>query len=175
MNAGTHLGEASSRLQAVTLKSLSQGRVITRTLKREDLKFSYRKNLFLSADDLVFSCVWKITHAVPREVQSLISETLSRRKATQPIDKPSCGSVFKNPNPDLHAWQVIDKIGLRGHQVGDAQFSEKHCNFIVNKGQAKARDVKSLIDLAKAKAQSELGVLLEEEVKYLGTFTELSG
>jgi UDP-N-acetylmuramate dehydrogenase len=104
-------------------------------------------------------------------VKSKIDETLTRRKATQPIDYPSCGSVFKNPKAaGLSAWQVVDKLGLRGHQIGEAQFAEKHSNFIINLDRAKAADVQALIELAKTRAQSELGITLEEEVMYVGDF-----
>jgi UDP-N-acetylmuramate dehydrogenase len=101
----------------------------------------------------------------------MIDETLARRKATQPLDYPSCGSVFKNPKEaGLSAWQVIDRLGLRGHRIGDAQFAEKHSNFIVNLESARATDVRALIELAKRRAMEELGVRLEEEVMYVGEF-----
>jgi UDP-N-acetylmuramate dehydrogenase len=100
-------------------------------------------------------------------VKAILDETLARRKATQPIDYPSCGSVFKNPEGH-RAWQIIDQLGLRGHRIGDAQFSEKHSNFIINHGGAKAADVRALIELARTRAQAEFGVTLEEEVIYVG-------
>jgi UDP-N-acetylmuramate dehydrogenase len=99
----------------------------------------------------------------------VIDETLARRKATQPIDQPSCGSVFKNPaQSGLSAWQVIDRLGLRGHAIGGAQFSPKHSNFIVNTGGASSRDVMGLVELAQTRARAELGVELETEVIVLG-------
>ncbi|MGZ3698106.1 MAG: UDP-N-acetylmuramate dehydrogenase, partial [Bdellovibrionota bacterium] len=105
------------------------------------------------------------------KVKAAIDETLARRKSTQPIDFPSCGSVFKNPKePGISAWQVIDRLGLRGHQLGKAQFAEKHSNFILNLGGALATDVRGLIELAKRRARDELSLTLEEEVIYLGEF-----
>jgi UDP-N-acetylmuramate dehydrogenase len=104
-------------------------------------------------------------------VKAAIDELLVRRKSTQPVDLPSCGSVFKNPKAHgISAWQVVDKLGLRGHRIGGAQFSEKHSNFIVNTGGAKAADVRGLIELAKSRAKAELSIELEEEVRYLGDF-----
>lgn len=193
MNAGTHLGEAIEKLEAVEAYSLldpeldeMQGFHITsgagseripsvraRRIRYEkpELKAEYRKNLFVPAGALVYAAEWSVTPGDPAAVKAQIDEIHSRRKATQPIDFPSCGSVFKNPRDQgLHAWQVIDQLKLRGHRIGDAQFAEKHCNFIINLDRAKAADVKGLIDLAKSRAKAELGVTLEEEVKYLGNF-----
>jgi UDP-N-acetylmuramate dehydrogenase len=102
-------------------------------------------------------------------VKAAVDATLQRRKATQPIDLPSCGSVFKNPRESgKNAWQVVDALGLRGHRIGGAEFSEIHSNFIVNRGDARAADVRALIALAKSRALAELGIALEEEVKYVG-------
>ncbi|MBY0471224.1 UDP-N-acetylmuramate dehydrogenase [bacterium] len=169
MNAGTHLGETAKALLRVRVLDLKTG--IFSELDRPQLKYEYRKNHFLEAGHLVLGADWRIEMKDPEQVKKVIDETLARRKASQPIEFPSCGSVFKNPKSSgMHAWQVIEKIGLRGHQIGQAQFAEKHCNFIINLGKATAADVVGLIRLAKSKAQSELGVTLEEEVRYLGKF-----
>jgi len=166
MNAGTHLGWSSKLLVGVEIFSLEEGKWIQ--FSESDLKYSYRKNHFLPKDALIWSAKWKYEKTSPGKVAALIKETLDRRKKTQPIELPSCGSVFKNPEPGgKHAWQVIDEIGLRGKSVGGAVFSEKHCNFIVNQGGAKASDVKALIDLAKSRAK-KIGVEIHEEVRYLG-------
>ena len=133
--------------------------------QKNDFSFKYRKNLFLPADSIVWSVEWDITPEEPSVVKARIDDILSRRKANQPVEYPSCGSVFKNlKDTGQSAWQVIQQLGLRGHQIGNAQFSEKHCNFIINLGGATAEDVKSLITLAKQRAAQELGVELEEEV-----------
>jgi UDP-N-acetylmuramate dehydrogenase len=172
MNAGTHLGEAQSRLLQVEAYSLIQ-QSETEDLNplrysRDLLQFEYRKNLFLPPGCVVWRAEWKIDQQDPTQVKTLIDDTLARRKTTQPIDYPSCGSVFKNPKASgLSAWQVIDQLGLRGHRIGAAQFSEKHSNFIINLGGATASDVKSLIELAQSRAEKELGIQLEEEVIYL--------
>ena len=98
----------------------------------------------------------------------MIDETLARRKSTQPIDYPSCGSVFKNPRESgMRAWEVVEKLGLRGHRLGGAQISEKHPNYIVNLGAARAADISDLIQLVKERAKRELGIIMEEEVIYL--------
>lgn len=162
MNAGTHLGETKDRIRKVDVFSLL-GTGSSKSYEGDELKFQYRKNLFLSRGDLVWQVEWEIIQRDPAEVKQLIDSTLARRKATQPIDYPSCGSVFKNP-PGHSAWQVIDRLGLRGHQIGQAQFAEKHSNFIINLGGARASDVQALIALAKKRALEDLGIKLEEEV-----------
>lgn len=174
MNAGTHLGEAKDRLRRVEtfqMASSSDGEIAPayRSFDFGELRFEYRKNLFLPEGSVVFAAEWEVDLSDPASVKAKIDETLARRKSSQPIDFPSCGSVFKNPlSHGLRAWQVIEKLGLRGHRIGDAQFSEKHPNFIVNLGSAKASDVRGLIMLAKTRAEEEMGVALHEEVIYLG-------
>jgi UDP-N-acetylmuramate dehydrogenase len=172
MNAGTHLGEAKDALSAVEVIPLSGEGAGTRVrFSGAELKYQYRKNLFLPSGCVIWSAIWNIRVEEPAAVKAKIDETLSRRKVTQPIDYPSCGSVFKNPKASgKSAWQVVDQLGLRGHRIGNAQFAEKHSNFIINLGGAKASDVRGLIDLAKARAQQELGISLEEEVMYVGEF-----
>jgi UDP-N-acetylmuramate dehydrogenase len=142
-------------------------------ISKEALKFSYRKNHFLMSHHLVYSCVWRSEKDDPEQIKTRFKEVLDRRKKSQPLDYPSCGSVFKNPKSTIeHAWSVIDRLGLRGYRIGNAQFSEKHPNFIINLGGASARDVYQLIQLAKTRAAKELSIQLEEEVRLLGLFAE---
>ncbi len=170
MNAGTHLGAVEGRLQRADVFIIGDGvGDELKTFNRDQFQFAYRKNLFLPEGALIWSALWEVEKADPEQVKTKIAQILARRKQTQPIDMPSCGSVFKNPKGQpsqtgLHAWQVIERLGLRGFQIGQAQFSEKHCNFIVNLGSAKASDVRALIDLAKTRAKQELNITLEEEV-----------
>jgi len=172
MNAGTHLGEAKDRVRSVSAVQIFGPQAgVKLSFEKDQLKFEYRKNLFLPEGSVVTEAFWRIDQADSKEVKATIDTTLSRRKSSQPVDYPSCGSVFKNPKAhQKHAWQVIDQVGLRGHRIGDAQISEKHSNFIINLGAASANDVYSLIQLAKKKVRSDLGIELEEEVRYLGTF-----
>jgi UDP-N-acetylmuramate dehydrogenase len=170
MNGGTHLGEAKDRLERVEALPLHGEGALE--YKGDALKYEYRKNHFLPKDAIVWAADWRIEPKDPASVKASIDELLLRRKSTQPIDLPSCGSVFKNPKKHgVSAWQVVDRLGLRGHRIGGAQFSEKHSNFIVNTGGAKAADVRGLIELAKARAKAELSIELEEEVRYLGDFS----
>ena len=170
MNAGTHLGESQSRLRRVEVFDLAHGvKDGLAVFESEALQFEYRKNLFLEPSSVVLSADWEITSGDPAQTKEMIDSTLARRKATQPLEYPSCGSVFKNPKAaGLEAWQVIDRLALRGHRIGNAQISEKHCNWILNLGEAKAQDVRALIDLVKSRAKSELGIEMEEEVRMVG-------
>jgi UDP-N-acetylmuramate dehydrogenase len=167
MNAGTHLGEAKDRCLEVEAWDPAIGDL--RVFKGADLQFEYRRNLFLPKSAVVTRVRWQVSSSEPAQVKALIDLTLARRKSTQPVDFPSCGSVFKNPKAHgKHAWQVVDELGLRGHRIGQAQISEKHSNFIVNLGQARADDVRQLIELVKQRALAELGIPMEEEVMSLG-------
>ena len=166
MNAGTHLGETASRLRGVKAVDLATGRDLA--YSGDELRFSYRSNGFLPLSALVTSADWEVTPSDPGAVKLILDETLARRKATQPIDQPSCGSVFKNPHETgLSAWQVVDKLGLRGHRIGDAQISEKHSNFIVNQGAASASEVRTLIELVQKRSKDELGIKMETEVIFI--------
>jgi UDP-N-acetylmuramate dehydrogenase len=169
MNAGTHLGEAQERIHRVGAHIMDSRE--TREWRRGEMEFEYRRNRFLPEAAIVTWVEWTVRKAEPAIVKKTIDETLERRKATQPVDYPSCGSVFKNPRESgLRAWQVVDSLGLRGHRIGNAQFAEKHSNFIINLGNARAAEVRALIELAQTRAKSELGITLEEEVKFLGRF-----
>lgn len=168
MNAGTHLGEAKDGLVG-TRSFLFEGKEDWVNRSGDELQFEYRKNHFIRPDELVYSSTWKFTRKDPAEVKRVIDETLTRRKSTQPLEYPSCGSVFKNPHPKK-AWEVIESLGLRGKKIGNAAFSEKHPNFIVNLGGALAQDVWDLIQLAKKEAREKLGIELQEEVRLIGEF-----
>ncbi len=110
MNGGTHLGESSSRIVAVEAFLLDEGRM--QRFEGAELKFAYRKNHFLSNDAFVWAAEWRVDLDKPEVVRTRLDDLLARRKATQPIDFPSCGSVFKNP-AGQQAWQVNEKLGLR--------------------------------------------------------------
>jgi UDP-N-acetylmuramate dehydrogenase len=171
MNGGTHLGESKDRIRRVEYVPLLGAGAGSSVVveKPSELRFEYRKNLFLPEGGVVWSVDWEVSPDDPARVKERVDSTLARRKATQPLDYPSCGSVFKNPRAQgLEAWQVIDKLGLRGHRIGNARIAEKHCNWILNLGDARASDVRALIDLVKARALEELGVPMEEEVRMLG-------
>ena len=165
MNAGTKLGEIKDVVVDVTAYDLATGQ--TRTLNKNSLKYSYRHQHFLAPHEIILKGKVRGILSDPKLVQDRVQLLLTARKKSQPVDKPSCGSVFKNPSPQHQAWQLIDNAGLRGYKVGNAQISEVHTNFIVNLGGATAADVKAVIAHAKTQVKAKFNIELEEEVKII--------
>lgn len=163
MNAGTHLGEVKDLLFEVHVYSLKNKK--TKIYTQEDLIYSYRKNHFLKPDEIIIGAYFK-KNISPETNAHIYSDFLKRRKETQPLKWPSCGSVFKNPQGHS-AWSLIEKAGLKGKIIGEAQISLMHANWIVNLGNAKAQDVKDLIALVIKEVQGQLGITLEAEVREL--------
>ena len=104
--------------------------------------------------------------ADPAEIEKTMEEYRARRKSSQP-QEPSAGCTFKNPE-EIPAGKLIDELGLKGYSIGGAQVSEKHANFIINTGNAKATDVTELIDHIRAVAKKERGIILKAEVQVIG-------
>lgn len=163
LNAGTALGEIGAAVASVDLM-LPGGK--TRTLLPEQLGFAYR-HAGLPAGAVVTRTRLRLRADPNGEEQALIAAHLARRKATQPLDLPSCGSVFKNP-PGDYAGRLIETCGLKGMRLGDAQISPVHANFIVNLGAARASDVAALIRAAMTEVHARHGVILEPEVHAVG-------
>ena len=105
----------------------------------------------------------------PDQIRSLMEELKNKRVTKQPLEYPSAGSTFKRPE-GYFAGKLIMDAGLRGFSVGDAQVSEKHCGFVINKGNASARDIVALMDEVTGRVKEQFGVTLEPEVKRLGEF-----
>jgi UDP-N-acetylmuramate dehydrogenase len=140
-------------------------------LSLDELELSYRNSAFLRGsikDELVVSVELRLEKGDAKELKARVREYDAQRKGAQPPGR-NCGSVFKNP-PDRSAWQYVDGVGLRGHRIGNAQFSELHSNFILNLGGATAKDVTSLIELAQTRVRDRFGVELETEVMMVGEF-----
>jgi len=162
MNAGTALGEVADVLDAIE----GFGPDGPATLSRAALPMRYREG-GLPAGFVVTAAVFRLTRAGFADEQARIAHHLARRKATQPLDLPSCGSVFRNPPGDA-AGRLIESVGLKGHRVGGAAISERHANFIVNVGGASAADVMACIRAAWATVRADAGVTLVPEVHVLG-------
>ena len=103
-----------------------------------------------------------------QEIKAKVSELQALRKAAQPTNKRTFGSVFKNPEHELSAGRILEACGLRGHQIGGAQISLRHANFIENAGEARSADAIALMDEARRRALEQFGVELEHEVEFLG-------
>ena len=137
-----------------------------RELTGEELHWRYRR-LELPAQALVLSATFVLSVDEPAAIRERMREYLDRRLATQPVNEPSCGSVFKNP-PGDKAGRLIEAAGLKGAEAGGARISTLHANFIVNCGDASAADVLELIERARDEVQRRFGVTLDREVQLLG-------
>jgi UDP-N-acetylmuramate dehydrogenase len=161
MNAGAHGGEMKDSL--VDADVLKDGSVVR--VRKEDAGFAYRSSIFSS--DVVLSGRFRLAKGDKEEILKRKSELIARRNATQPLNLPNSGSMFKNPSGTFAA-KLIEQAGLKEKRIGGAQISEKHSNFMVNLGNARADDVIRLIDLARRTVYQNAGILLELEVKLVG-------
>ena len=148
----------------------SDGEVGKKTFQKKDIQWSYRKSRGWQPGVIVSVCVsW------PNKPDEKVLEAVrignKKRKQTQPLDQPSCGSVFKNP-PGHRAGQLIESAGLKGLSVGGARVSEKHANFIVNTGEASACDVHNLMEEIQRRVFKKFQIKLTNEVVYLGHWQE---
>jgi UDP-N-acetylenolpyruvoylglucosamine reductase len=163
MNAGAYHSDMSQILVRA-LVATAHG---TRWLTPEELGMSYRRSE-LARGQVVAAAELQLEPRPIEEIRGLIAELQNRRKATQPTNKRTFGSVFKNPVHDMTAGQILDACGLRGFRLGGAQISPKHANFIENAGGATAEDILELIAEARRRARERFGVVLEPEVQLLG-------
>jgi UDP-N-acetylmuramate dehydrogenase len=148
------------------LKINESGSIEVKKYQNTEIDWQYRKSYNWQPG--VISKIWvKWSNKKNDQVLDLVREGNKRRKSTQPLSEPSCGSVFKNPEGD-HAGRLIEASGLKAYAIGGAQVSEKHANFIVNKGQAKAEDVKNLIEYIQKTVSEKFKIKLTNEVVYLG-------
>lgn len=162
MNAGAHGGSTLERV--ASLVTLCQGAVVTRS--RDELEFGYRY-LQLAPGEIVVSATLQLEAQERLAIEQRMAGYQAHRGGAQRVGFPNAGSFFKNPE-GRQAWRLIDEAGLRGMQVGGAQVSEVHTNFLVNRGAATAQDFLELAALVKAKVRESSGVELEEEVRVVG-------
>ncbi|NLY48385.1 MAG: UDP-N-acetylmuramate dehydrogenase [Clostridiales bacterium] len=166
MNAGAYGGEMQ---QVVISATVIDGDGNIRTLSNKELEFGYRSSVIQKKDLCVLEATLKLNKGDKRQILDKIRELNHLRQLKQPLDKFSAGSTFKRPEGHF-AGKLISDAGLRGFQIGDAAVSEKHCGFLVNKGNATAGDFMKLIKEVTRIVNEKYGVLLEPEVKFLGTF-----
>ena len=161
MNAGAYGGEIKDVLVSADVMTFD-GQLHTYTA--EEMKFSYRHSRLEEQPAIVLSAVFKLNPKPVEEIRSYMQELASKRKASQPLDKPSAGSAFKRPVGG-YAAALIDQAGLKGYQVGGAAISEKHAGFAVNLGGATAEDVKNLLRQVSDLVYENSGIRLEPEVR----------
>lgn len=161
-NAGAYKMSMSDLLISVTV--LKNDEIIE--LSCNECNFGYRTSLFKEEKDyIILSCKLKLHKGNLDEIKSLISDRTKRRMETQPLNYPSCGSVFRNPD-NIPAGKVIEEVGLKGYSIGGAKVSELHANFIINTGEATSEEIIKLINFIKDKVKNEtdIDLILEQEI-----------
>lgn len=164
MNAGAYGGEMKDMVKSVRLMD-EEGNIFE--LKNEEMEFGYRKSILSKKDYIVLSAILELQEGNHDEIKNRMRELTKSRVTKQPLNLPSAGSTFKRPEGHFAA-KLIEDSGLKGLTLGKAQVSDKHAGFVVNLGNAKAKDILDLIDVVKSTVYSKFGVMLEEEVKILG-------
>ncbi len=168
MNAGAHNQSTSDALVRATVLS-PDGEL--QILSAQELGFGYRTSSLQGDRRLVIDATFQLKTGCEREaIMAQTTRNLHQRKNSQPYDKPSCGSVFRNPTPQ-YAARLIETLGLKGYRIGGAEVSHRHANFILNAGNAKAQDIFNLIHHVQAQVSAQFSLLLEPEVKILGHFS----
>lgn len=164
MNAGAYGGEIGQVIKEVTV--LSEAGEI-RALEKSALEFGYRTSSIQNKGYIVLEAKLVLHPEEPHLIKQRMYELSRQRKEKQPLEYPSAGSVFKRP-PGRFVGPMIDELGLKGCRVGDAEVSSKHAGFIVNRGQATARDVLTLVSLIQQRVKETFGVDLETEFLIVG-------
>lgn len=163
MNAGAYGTEVKDVL--ISAKAVDEeGNIIE--LQNHDFGFKYRSHS-LKIPYIFTEATFKSSLGNASEIKINLDEIQQRRISTQPIRSKTGGSTFKNPE-GMKAWELIDKAGCRGLEIGGAQVSEKHCNFFINTGHATAEDLEDLISEVKNRVFNNSGILLQEEIKIIG-------
>jgi UDP-N-acetylmuramate dehydrogenase len=168
MNAGCYGGETWSCLARVEVLQ-RDGTFAVRTPRDYEIGYRSVRRIDGRGAGEIFTAVWlRFPVGETREARAKIKELLARRLATQPLDLPNAGSVFRNP-PGDHAARLVEGAGLKGHAIGGARVSEKHANFIVNpERRASAADIEELILHVQRVVAEKTGVVLEPEVRIIG-------
>lgn len=167
MNAGAHkLCAADVLLDAHVLTTDQEHEI----MGNEQLGFQYRTSVLQGSKRLVTQATFQLQpgHS-PEEIKARTRSYLDHRHTTQPYNMPNCGSVFRNPGPKTAGW-LIEQTGLKGYQIGQAQVAQRHANFILNLGQARANDIRRLIEHVQAQVEHHWSLSLHPEVKFMGEF-----
>jgi UDP-N-acetylmuramate dehydrogenase len=163
MNAGAYGGEIKDIVESVLLLDASGA---IRTAAQNELRFAYR-TLDLPAETIIISAAIRLRRGETEKIAGRVQEIIGMRKEKHPLEFRNAGSVFKNPR-DCPAGRLIEEAGLKGIRIGDAQVSEKHANFIVNRGYATAADILRLVALVQQRVLEKTGRTLETEIKIIG-------
>jgi UDP-N-acetylmuramate dehydrogenase len=164
MNAGAYGTEIKDVLVSAKVIDAS-GNIIT--IKNSEFGFTYRKNS-LPASLIFVEATLKGKAGKKEDILNRMKDISDKRESTQPVRTKTGGSTFKNPAGEKKAWQLIDEAGFRGYKKGGAMVSDKHCNFLINTGDATAKDIEDLGDEIVAKVKEKFGIQLEWEIKRIG-------
>ncbi len=164
MNAGAY----GSDWAAILERALVVTRNGSGWLSVDEVGLSYRRSSLASAD-VVARVEYRLTPRPAAEIKADVTELVARRKATQPVNKRTFGSVFKNPPGEIGAGRMLERCALKGHRIGGAMISPRHANFIENADGATSADCVALMNEARRRAHEEFGVELEQEVVFLGS------
>jgi len=164
MNAGTRIGEMRDVVSRVELATADGAGFVDAAA----LGFAYR-TCTLPAAAVATRIEFALRRGDVAESERTMQEDRRRRRSTQPLDRPSFGSTFTNPPGDF-AGRLVEAVGLKGHRIGGAMWSDVHANFVVNLGGARARDVLALVNLARSRVKDRFGIVLETEVRLVGDF-----
>lgn len=187
-NAGSKKESIKDTVEIVEVFDIKNNKI--KFLKNKNCKFAYRNSIFKKNKNLIILSVEiKLKKRKTSKIQKNIKKYLNHKRKTQPLNFPSAGSIFKNYESIIRnykllkkfpkiqefnikkiipAWYLIEKCGLKGKKIGNIEISEKHANFILNLGNGKAGDVIKLINLIKKKVKKKFGIILKEEIQYLG-------
>jgi len=163
MNAGAYGGDWSQILDRALVVSAGG----SNWRSPDELGLEYRSST-LGRGEVVAKAEFRLAPKAPDEIKATVAELQAQRKAAQPTNKRTFGSVFKNPDHELSAGRMLEACGLRGHRIGGAQISPRHANFIENAGDARAADALALMAEARRRALEQFGVVLEHEVRFFG-------
>ena len=167
MNAGAYGGELKDVLVSVTAID-PQGEVVTYPV--EELMMGYRTSRFLDKNYVILEAKIRLTPGDKEQIEATMADLAFKRRDKQPLELPNAGSTFKRPEGDF-AGRLIEEAGLKGKGVGDACVSTKHAGFVVNMGNASAKDVYDTILMVIDAVKAKSGVILEPEVRMIGNFT----
>jgi UDP-N-acetylenolpyruvoylglucosamine reductase len=163
MNAGAYGGD----WKAILARALVVSAEGSAWQSPDELGLEYRRSGLMNGE-VVAKAEFRLESRPPEEVKATVAELQARRKAAQPTNKRTFGSVFKNPDHELSAGRMLEACDLKGHRIGGAQISPRHGNFIENAGEARASDALALMAEARRRALEEYGIELEREVRFLG-------
>ena len=171
MNAGAHGSSTSQILETITVLNLKKGKLEILTPK--DIKFGYRFSSIIPNDQIVISAKFRLVSDTEAAIRTRMRENNLSRQRTQPIKDPSAGCTFRNPiELNISAGKILESIGAKNWQIGSAQVSPIHANFIINLGGANSEEVCKLITKMQESALEKYNILLKPEIKPIGIFKE---